>query len=528
MTIPQYGAHGAPTRDDVTITRVDVAIIGAGFAGIGMARALQASGRQSFVVLERADGVGGTWRENTYPGVACDVPSHLYGFADRPNAEWSHTFAPGSEIRGYLEAAAADVWPHVRLNSPLVRARWAGDVWQLDVGGSADPHSSDHGALHRIDARSLVLACGRLTEPLIPQIDGLASFPGPLFHSAHWDSGVDLDGARVAVVGTGASAVQLAPELSRRGAQVTLFQRTPAWIMPRGGARYSDADRARFAANPDELARLRDELYAEGERRYASRSGDARAAASARDTARDHLAAAVRDPELRAALTPDYAFACKRVLLSDDFYPSIASGNVRLEASALHAVEGSTLIAASGRRIDADVLVLATGFEAAQQPYAELIEGVGGQTLAAHWSEGMTSVGSTLVHGFPGMYVLNGPNASLGHNSAVVMMEAQAEFVVRALDLTDAQPGLAGDAHEPGSLLTIAVTAQDEAAYTREIEARSAATPWVSGGCHNWYVDERSGRLTLLWPGTVAEFRDRLARIDLATLLCSPLPKGTP
>lgn len=516
------GEADAP-RNDPEATRVDVVVVGAGFAGIGMGLALQASGRESFVVIERGDAVGGTWRDNTYPGVACDVPSHLYGFAGRPNPGWSHTFAPGGEIRGYLEAAAAELGPRVRLRSPLLRARWDGDLWQVDVGGAGPEATTEsaahdlgktpaHAPTHRIEARSLVLACGRLTEPLIPDIAGLASFTGPLFHSARWNDEVDLAGAHVAVVGTGASAVQLAPELARRGARVTLFQRTPAWIVPRGGRTFTQAERARFAADPDGLARLRDDLYAEGESRFASRSGDVDAAASARDAALAHLAASVDDPALREALTPDYAFGCKRVLLSDDFYPAVASGAVRLEASALSAVEGGTLIAASGARIDADALILATGFEAARQPYAELVEGVGGDTLAEHWSTGMTSLASTLVHGFPGLFVLNGPNASLGHNSAVLMMEAQAEFVLRALAY--------GGRVEP--------SAEAEAAYTGEIERRSAATPWVSGGCHNWYVDERSGRLTLLWPGTVGEFRERLARVDLDALTRSPLPKGTP
>lgn len=475
--------------------RVDVAIVGAGFAGIGMALALREAGHYSFVVLERADAVGGTWRDNTYPGVACDVPSHLYGFAGHPNPEWSGVFARGGEIRGYLEHVAAGLDDRIRTRSPLLRARWDGTTWQLDVGG---PHA------RTIEAASLVLACGRLTEPQIPDLPGLESFPGPLFHSARWDHSIDVAGLRIGVVGTGASAVQLVPALARRGAEVTLFQRTPAWIVPRGGYDYTDAERRRFAEDPGALARLRAALYDEGEARFASRSGDAEAAASARAIALAHLESSIADPALRAALTPDYAFGCKRVLLSDDFYPAIGSGAVTLEASALAAVEGRTLVAASGARVDADVLVLATGFEAARQPYAELIEGVGGQTLAQHWGSGMTSVASTLVHGFPGLFVLNGPNASLGHNSAVLMMEAQAEFVIRRL--------AEGPAPE--------VSAEAEAAYSAEIDARAERTPWVAGGCHNWYVDERSGRLTLLWPGTVAEFRERL---DLER---SPLTEG--
>ncbi|HEX5858635.1 MAG TPA: NAD(P)/FAD-dependent oxidoreductase [Microbacterium sp.] len=484
---------------------IDVAVVGAGFAGIGMALALRREGRESFVVLERAESVGGTWRDNTYPGVACDVPSHLYGFADHPNPHWSGVFARGAEIRSYLDGVADQVRDRIRLNSPLLRAHWDGELWQLEVGG---PRAG------RLEARSLVLACGRLTEPSVPDISGLESFPGPLFHSARWDHRVAVEGTRIAVVGTGASAVQLVPELVRRGAKVTLFQRTPAWIVPREGREYADAERLAFAADPGALARVRAVLYAEGEARYASRSGDVAAAASARSIALDHLAAQVADPALRNALTPDYAFGCKRVLLSDDFYPAVASGAVTLEASALTAVEGRSLIAASGARHDADVLVLATGFEAARQPYAELVEGADGQTLAAHWSEGMTSVASTLVPGFPGLYVLNGPNGSLGHNSAVLMMEAQAEFVLRCL--ADGR--------------TIDATEDAERAYTAEIDRRAARTSWVAGGCRNWYVDERSGRLTLLWPGTVAEFRDRLAALDPAAFARepSPLSEGTP
>jgi len=304
------------------------------------------------------------------------------------------------------------------------------------------------------------------------------------------------------------------PELVRRGAAVTLFQRTPAWIVPREGREYTDAERLAFAGDPGALARLRADLYAEGEARYASRSGDASAAASARSIAVSHLAAQVADPALRNALTPGYAFGCKRVLLSDDFYPAVASGAVTLEASALVGVDGRALVAAGGARYDADVLVLATGFEAARQPYAELVEGADGQTLAAHWRAGMTSVASTLVPGFPNLYVLNGPNGSLGHNSAVLMMEAQSGFVLRCL-----ADGRTIDAPEEAEL-----------AYTAEIDERAATTSWVVGGCRNWYVDERSGRLTLLWPGTVAEFRDRLARIDPAAFARepSPLSEGTP
>lgn len=484
------------------MTRVEVAIVGAGFAGIGMAMALRRAGIDSFVVLERAASVGGTWRDNTYPGIACDVPSHLYGFAAHPNPDWSGLYARGDEIRAYLERVAAAEGVSPRFDSPLLSARWdaVDDVWRLETGGPAPD---------RIEAEVLVLACGRLTEPSIPDIPGLESFPGPLFHSARWDHDAVLDGRRVGVVGTGASAVQLVPELARI-ADVTLFQRTPAWIVPRRAHAYSPEDRARFATHPDELLALRAELYAEGEGRFASRSGDPDAAGRATAEARAHLEAHIADPGLRAQLTPDYAFGCKRVLLSDDFYPALASGRVRLEPSALTAVEGSTLVSASGARHEVDALVLATGFASTRQPYADLVRGESG-TLAEHWSGGMTSFGSTVVSGFPNLFVLNGPNASLGHSSSVLMIEEQAEYTVRVLARRDG---------------VLRVDPAAERAYSAEIDQAAASTPWLTGGCRNWYVDERTGRLALLWPGTVAAFHDRLAGADGSEFLPAPVKRG--
>ncbi|GAA5086832.1 NAD(P)/FAD-dependent oxidoreductase [Microbacterium yannicii] len=515
------------------MTRVEVAIIGAGFAGIGMAMALRRAGREDFVVLERAASVGGTWRDNTYPGVACDVPSHLYGFAAYPNPSWSGTYAKGAEIHAYLQHVvdAEDLGDRLRLRTPMRWAQWDAEheVWRIGIGasgasswpaapgadgrhtGSADGGSAD--GLPGEDvllADVLVLACGRLTEPTIPRVAGLETFPGPMFHSARWDHSAELAGARVAVVGTGASAVQIVPELARTASHVTLFQRTPAWIVPRDGSEYSDADRAGFTADPASLEALRAELYAEGEARFASRAGDSDAAAEAEAVARAHLERQVRDPELRAALTPDYAFGCKRVLLSDDFYPAVASDAVSLVTTALSSVEGSTLVAADGSRHEADALVLATGFASTRQPYAELITGEAGTTLAQHWSGGMTAYASTVVAGFPGLFVLNGPNASLGHSSSVLMIEEQAGYVARVLDARG------------GRVLRVDPAA--EQAYTDEIARAAASTRWMTGGCRNWYVDERSGRLTLLWPGTVDAFRARLARADGSEFLPEPAP----
>ena len=484
------------------MTRVEVAIVGAGFAGIGMAMALRHAGREDFVLLERAASVGGTWRDNTYPGVACDVPSHLYGFAAHPNPSWSGTYARGHEIREYLERVvdAENLRDRLRLGTGMQWADWDAEheAWRVGTGSGV------------VLADALVLACGRLTEPTIPDIAGLETFRGPLFHSARWDHSADLAGLRVGVVGTGASAVQLVPDLARVAAHVTLFQRSPAWIVPRGGGAYSEADRARFAAQPRELEKLRADLYAEGEARFASRSGDAAAAARAQAEALAHLHAQVADPALRAQLTPDYDFGCKRVLLSDEFYPAVSSNAVTLVPAALESADGSTLIGADGSRHEVDALVLATGFASTRQPYADLVVGEYGDTLAQHWSTGMTSFASTVVAGFPNLFVLNGPNASLGHSSSVLMIEEQATYAAGVL---------AGRAAAGGVLR---VDPLAEQAYTDEIAAAAASTPWMTGGCRNWYVDERSGRLTLLWPGTVDAFRARLFRADGSEFLPAP------
>ncbi|QIG41192.1 NAD(P)/FAD-dependent oxidoreductase [Microbacterium sp. 4R-513] len=474
---------------------VGVAIVGAGFAGLAAAMTLRDAGHD-IAVFERADRVGGTWRDNTYPGVACDVPSHLYGFARHPEPSWSAEFAPGGEIQAYIERVVdrERLGAAITFDAPLLDAEWREDAsaWRLEFGGAAPA---------TVEAEALVLACGRLTEPRIPPIAGLESFAGPLFHSARWDHGVDLDGRHVAVVGSGASAVQLVPQLARSAAKVSLFQRSPAWILPRGGRAYSDAERARFAEDRSEIAALRKRLDAEGEARFASRSGGPDAADAER-AARAHLAAQVADSALRAVLTPDYAFGCKRVLLSDEFYPAVASDRVTLEPSALAAIDGGELVAASGRRHrGVDALVLATGFQTTRQPYARIVRGEGGVALAEHWADGMTSFGSTVVSGFPQLFVLNGPNASLGHTSSVLMLEAQARYVAASLAR-----------RAPGAVLR--VRAEAERDYTRMVDDRAAGTPWLTGGCRNWYVDEGSRRLTLVWPGTVADYRAALAASD--------------
>jgi cation diffusion facilitator CzcD-associated flavoprotein CzcO len=475
--------------------RVSVAVIGAGVAGLGAGARLTRSGRRDFVILERAERIGGTWRDNVYPGVACDIPSQLYSYSFRPKSDWSRVFAPGEEIQDYLVETAHEegLSPRLRLGQALTGARWdaASGAWRLTSTGGP------------LTARVLVLAAGRLSEPKMPDVPGLGSFPGRSFHSARWDAAQPLAGLRVGVVGTGASAVQLVPQIMDEAAHVTIFQRTAPWVLPRG-------DRAYLPGEPQPR---RADLSADAEALFAARIAGSPAAEELRRRADGHLAASVSDAKLRAALTPDYEIGCKRALFSDDWYPALHRPDVTLELSALESVEGSVAIAASGARHELDVLVFATGFETTHPPYAELVTGLDG-TLAEHWAGGMRSHASTVVAGFPNLFVLDGPNASLGHNSTIEVIEAQLDYLIGAMNHLD----------QLNPQATLQVSPEAEDAYTRLIDALAARTVWTQGGCDSWYLDEGSRRLTLLWPGTAAEFRDRNAIFDPEPFLA---PAGT-
>ncbi|WP_432490986.1 flavin-containing monooxygenase [Kineococcus gypseus] len=475
------------------VEEVDVAVVGAGIAGIGAAVRLARRGRESFVVLERAGDVGGTWRDNTYPGVACDVPAHLYSFSFAPDPSWTRVFAPGAEVHAYLRRVAGEVADRVRLRTEVRSARWDAAAQRWAVLTSAGP----------LRARVLVLAAGRLTEPRAPGVEGLDSFDGPVVHSARWREDVAWDGARVGVVGSGASAVQLVPQLARRAARLTVFARSAPWVVPRGDRPYAPAERAAFAADPAALRRLREEVFARMEGGIAARRGVPAEVEELRARALGHLAAQVPDPALRAALTPGYEVGCKRVLLSDDFYPALQRPGVRWVPSALRRLEGRTAVAADGTRAPLDALVLATGFTTTSQPYAELVTGRTG-TLARAWEDGMVSHASTVVHGFPNMFVLDGPNATLGHNSAVHVIESQIGYLLGGLD------------HLARTGAPLEVSAEAQRRYTRRIDEAAAGTVWLRGGCSNWYVDPRSGRLTLLWPDTATAFRERNGTFDPA------------
>lgn len=464
-------------------------IIGSGFAGLGMGVQLKRRGDDDFLILERAGDVGGTWRDNTYPGAACDVPSHLYSFSFRPNPDWSRVFSPGPEIQSYLQDTAHEegLREHLRLNQNMEHARWD------ETEGRWHVLTPDHEYI----AKFLITGTGHLADEAYPNIPGLDSFTGEKFHSARWDHSVPMEGKRIGVIGTGASAIQIVPEMAEIASELVVFQRTPSYIIPRGERAYTEGERRLFRRNPESITALRSELFWGGENTFAQRRAIPQFLEAGKKLALDHLSSQVPDPELRAKLTPDYEPGCKRVLISNTFYPALQSPVTTLESSALASVDGSTVTAASGAEYELDVLVFATGFEATEPPYAKLVHGRGGLNLSTHWEQGMQAYDSVTVAGFPNLFSINGPNTSLGHNSIVYIIESQIDYILGAMDYMTAT---GAEIIEP--------TPEAEEAYVRSIQDNAVGTVWLDGGCSSWYVDQRSGRLTLIWPDFGYAFRD--------------------
>ncbi|AVI00221.1 NAD(P)/FAD-dependent oxidoreductase (plasmid) [Streptomyces sp. WAC00288] len=490
------------TAPDTPLKDVDVVIIGTGFAGLGMGVRLKRHGRESFVILERAHDVGGTWRDNTYPGAACDIPSHLYSFSFRPNPEWSRLFSPGPEILEYLRDTAREegLLPHIRFGADVKDARWDADKqrWTVTTADGV------------FTGRFLVTGTGHLADESLPPIKGLDGFTGETFHSARWNHRVPLDGKRIGVVGSGATAIQLVPELAKTASELVVFQRSAPYVTPRPDRVYTETQKQLFRRDPDAIPAHRAEIFWFLEDSYAQRRAVPEQLAQVKAAAREHLQRQVEDEELRAKLTPDYEPGCKRILISDTFYPALARDNVTLEASALDHLDGDKAISADGNAYELDVLVFCTGFEAAEPPYAALVHDGEGVSLADRWVQGMEAFASTTVSGFPNLFIVNGPNTGLGHNSIVYVIEAQIDYILGALDWSEANGNRVLD-----------VSAEAQARYVEELQERSKGTVWLSDGCKSWYIDPHSGRLTLIWPEFAHEFRHRNGSFDPAPYIAS-------
>lgn len=475
---------------------VRVAVIGSGFGGLGAAVRLRRTGVTDFVVLERREAVGGTWHDNTYPGCACDVPSHLYSFSFALNPRWPRSFSGQEHIRAYLEHVTDrfGLRPHLRFGCEVQQAAWDGEELRWVVETSRGTLTAD----------VLVSATGPLSDPSIPAIPGLEGFEGKVFHSAQWDHDYDLRGKRVAVIGTGASAIQIVPAIQPLVERLTLFQRTPAWIMPRVDRRITAPEQwvhARFPATRRLRRRL---LWTVRELQvgaFTQRTGLLRAVER---LARRHLERAVDDAGLRRRLTPDYRIGCKRILLSNGFYPALIRENTELVASGLREVRGSTLVAADGTEAEVDAIVFGTGFHVTDMPIAERVRGADGRTLAEAWSGGMEALRGTGAAGFPNFLTIIGPNTGLGNSSMILMIEAQLAYLGDFLGKLDRLGGRA--ALDP---LPEAVTAWNDF-----VQQRMRRTVWKTGGCESWYLDA-NGRNSTIWPGTTAEFRRATAEARL-------------
>jgi len=494
-----------------------IVIVGAGFAGLGLARQLRRAGHSDVVILERAGDVGGTWRDNTYPGVQCDVPAELYSYSFARNPGWTRSYADGAEIEAYLQDCASRfaLWGVIRLNTEMVHARWSPDdgLWHLETRRTTD------GATAQLTAAVVVVATGSLSEPLVPDLPGADTFTGEMFHSAEWPGDLDLSGRRVAVVGTGASAVQFIPAIARDVGHLTVFQRTPPWIVPRHNPAIGPATRRRYRRFGFLQRLRRARTFWTRELLGAALTRHPRWLRRGEQLARRHLAAQVPDERLRADLTPDYALGCKRVLLSDDFYPALGRDNVEVVTDRITSLVGDGVVTADGRHHGVDTVIWGTGFAVTDHPVAHRVAGRHGATLAAHWAAGgMRAHRGTTVPGFPNLFLVTGPNTGVGHTSMVFMMEAQYRYVLGALAELD-KLRLRGVA-------ALEVTAGAEESDHDYLAERLTTTVWATGGCTSWYLDDQ-GRNTTLWPGSAWSFRRRLARFD-ASNYNAVRPDATP
>ena len=477
-----------------TTTSAGIVIIGTGFAGLGMAIRLRAAGIRDFVMLERARDIGGTWRDNQYPGCACDIPSELYSFSFARNPKWTRVYPTQPEIHAYLRDCVDryDLERHIRYESDVIEARYDAErvLWQIETRSGT-----------RFEAAVLISGMGGLSNPAMPQIPGLAEFEGPQFHSARWEYDVDLVGKRVAVIGTGASVIQFVPQIAPNALRLEIFQRTPPWILPKPDGPIAAWKRFLLNDVPGLAWAHRASIYLTHEARALGFIVNPKLLMTFESIAKKHIARKIADPVLRATVTPDYRLGCKRVLISNDYYPALNRENVAVVTSEIARVEGDAVVTRDGVRHPADVIVYGTGFRAQDGLAPVRILGLGGRSLTDAWDDGMEAFLGTSVTGFPNLFTLVGPNVILGHNSMIYMIESQIAYVLDALHHLRKRGALALD-----------VLPEVQRSFNDEIRAKTKKTVWQSG-CRSWYLD-KNGRNTSLWPGFTFDFRRRTRRIE--------------
>ncbi|MCX5043719.1 NAD(P)/FAD-dependent oxidoreductase [Aldersonia sp. NBC_00410] len=482
-------------------------IIGSGFAGLGAAIRLRQDGRNDFLVLERSNEVGGTWRDNTYPGAACDVPSHLYSYSFALNPDWSRSFSAQGEIQSYI-VSVADKYgvreKHV-FGCDVTGARWNADRAHWEVDTNLGSYTADF----------VISAVGALCEPALPDIKGIESFTGEIFHSAQWNHASDLRGKRVAVIGTGASAIQIVPAIAPEVAHLDVYQRTAPWLLPRMDRAYTAPERFAFKYLPGFQRLSRAGIYAMREAQVVGLAKNPKFMKPLELIARAKLRAEVRDADLRAKVTPNFQIGCKRMLISNNYYPALGRDNVDLVTDGIAEIRENAVASVDGTVREVDAIVVATGFHVTDSPTFETITGRDGRTLAATFEEiGQQGYKGTTVANFPNMFFLVGPNTGLGHTSMVYMIESQINYVADAMRTIDRS-----------GLRTVEVRRDAQDAYNRDLQDRLSASVWMNGGCASWYLDKH-GNNTTLWPGFTFEFRSLTKNFDLSAYDTSNVARG--
>lgn len=470
-------------------------IVGTGFGGIGMAIRLQQDGVEDFVMLEKADEVGGCWRENTYPGAACDVPSHLYSFSFEPKADWSRRYAPQPEILGYLKHCADkyDLRRRIRFGVEVASASFDEDsgYWIVtDTTGAT------------IKARMLITACGQLSRPAYPKLAGLDQFQGAQFHSAHWDHSVDLRGKTVAVIGSGASAIQFVPEIAKQVGTLKLFQRSAPYVIPKPDRAYGEIERQVFEKLPWVQRMDRVMQYWRHEARALAFTQFSGLMKPVRWQFHHFMRRDIDDPALRQRLEPDYPIGCKRLLLSNDWFKALARKNVEVVTDGIDTVTATGIRTRDGQEHPVDVIIFGTGFQATDFLAPMQISGRDGTDLNAAWKEGAEAYLGMAVAGFPNLFMLYGPNTNLGHSSIVFMLESQIGYVMQAVDKLRA------------GTRWLDVKPQVQRSFNQRLQQRIRSTVWDQG-CNSWYVNA-SGKNTNNWPGFTFEYRQKTRNLDPA------------
>ena len=471
-----------------------IAIVGTGFSGLGMAIRLKQEGEHDFVLLERAGDIGGTWRDNTYPGCRCDVPSHLYSFSFAPNPNWSSTFSPQAEILDYLRATATEhgVLPHVSFETELLSADWDEDeqLWRIETSKEA------------MTAEVLIAAQGPLSDPSLPAVPGIETFEGKAFHSAQWDHDHDLDGERVAVIGTGASAIQFVPEIQPHVSRLHVFQRTAPWVIPHRNRPMKRWERAIYRLFPPAQLAMRAGIYWARES-FVLQFRHRAIGKLLERIPMIHMRKQIKDPELRRKVTPDYSIGCKRILPTNEWYPALAQPNVEVVTGGLTEVRPRSVVAEDGTEREVDTIIFGTGFHVTDVPIANRVSGRDGRTLAETWNGSMQAYKGTTVAGYPNLFFLVGPNTGLGHTSIVFIIESQIAYVLDALRTMRRR-----------SARTLEVREEAQSAYNAELDRMTEGTVWVSGGCTSYYID-RNGHNSALWPTYTWPFRRRTREFDM-------------